>query len=85
MSDREADSAKLTAIIKSLGGDPEAIRPDVPIRDLGLDSLKTMELVLALEETFGIQIPDEDLTGETLGTPGTILDLIERLRPSNEV
>jgi len=48
-------------ISKQLGIDPSAITPDVSfIEDLGADSLDTVELVMAFEEAFNIEIPDED-------------------------
>lgn len=53
--------------------------PDVAhiVDDLGADSLDTVQLVLALEEEFGIEIPNEDM--ETLGTVGEAISLVERL------
>lgn len=48
-------------ISKQLGVDQSAITPDVSfIEDLGADSLDTVELVMAFEEAFNIEIPDED-------------------------
>lgn len=48
-------------ISKQLGVDQSAITPDVSfIDDLGADSLDTVELVMAFEEAFDIEIPDED-------------------------
>ncbi len=48
-------------ISKQLGVDQSAITPDVSfIEDLGADSLDTVELVMAFEEAFEIEIPDED-------------------------
>lgn len=45
------------------------------VDDLGADSLDTVELVMALEEEFGIEIPDED--AEKLSTVGDALRYIE--------
>ncbi len=48
-------------IAKQLGVDQSAITPDVSfVEDLGADSLDTVELVMAFEEEFNIEIPDED-------------------------
>ena len=48
-------------IINSLGVEEEAVKPDAKfIEDLGADSLDIVELVMVIEETFGIEIPDED-------------------------
>ncbi|AFM13395.1 MAG TPA: acyl carrier protein [Turneriella sp.] len=45
------------------------------IDDLGADSLDTVELVMALEEEFGIEIPDED--AEKIQTVGDVQKYIE--------
>jgi len=48
-------------IVDRLGVDPNEITPEASfIDDLGADSLDTVELVMALEEEFDIEIPDED-------------------------
>jgi acyl carrier protein len=53
---------KITEIIvEQLGVKPEEVVPEASfVDDLGADSLDTVELVMALEEEFGIEIPDED-------------------------
>lgn len=50
------------------------------IDDLGADSLDTVELVMALEEEFGIEIPDED--AEKMTTVGDAIKYIEQKAPS---
>lgn len=48
-------------IINELGVEPEKVTPDASfVEDLGADSLDTVELVMAFEEEFGIEIPDEE-------------------------
>jgi acyl carrier protein len=48
-------------IVDQLGVDPDEVKPDAGfIDDLGADSLDTVELVMAFEEEFGIEIKDED-------------------------
>jgi acyl carrier protein len=48
-------------IAKQLGVDPSAVTPEASfVEDLGADSLDTVELVMAFEEAFNIEIPDED-------------------------
>lgn len=48
-------------IAEQLGVDEEDATPEAKfVDDLGADSLDTVELVMAFEEEFGIEIPDED-------------------------
>ncbi|MCI0469363.1 MAG: acyl carrier protein [Nitrospirae bacterium] len=48
-------------IAKQLGVEQSAVIPDASfVEDLGADSLDTVELVMAFEEAFNIEIPDED-------------------------
>jgi acyl carrier protein len=56
-------------IINELGVEPEKVTLEASfVEDLGADSLDTVELVMAFEEEFGIEIPDED--AEKLQTVG---------------
>jgi acyl carrier protein len=48
-------------IVEQLGVEAEEVTPEAKfIEDLGADSLDTVELIMALEEEFGVEIPDED-------------------------
>ena len=48
-------------IVDQLGVEEEQVIPDASfVDDLGADSLDQVELVMALEEEFGLEIPDED-------------------------
>ena len=48
-------------IINELGVEPEKVTPEASfVEDLGADSLDTVELVMAFEEEFGMEIPDEE-------------------------
>jgi len=57
-----AVEAKVKEIIaKQLGVDIDKVTPEASfVEDLGADSLDTVELVMAFEEAFNIEIPDED-------------------------
>ena len=62
-------------IAEQLGVKPEEVTPEAKfIDDLGADSLDTVELVMALEEEFGIEIPDEE--AEKLVTVGDAVKYI---------
>ena len=61
---------------EQLGVEEDEVTPEASfVEDLGADSLDTVELVMALEEEFGIEIPDED--AEKILTVGTALDYIK--------
>jgi len=64
-------------IMDQLGVSAEQVTPDASfIDDLGADSLDTVELVMALEEEFDIEIPDED--AEKLRTVRDALDYLKK-------
>ena len=51
-------------IVEQLGVEEDEVSPEASfIDDLGADSLDTVELVMAFEEEFNIEIPDEDAEG----------------------
>ncbi len=61
MSTTEIESKVKSIIAEQLGVKPEEVTPQASfIDDLGADSLDTVELIMALEEEFNIEIPDED-------------------------
>jgi len=63
-------------IVEQLGVKPEEVTTEASfVDDLGADSLDTVELVMALEEEFGIEIPDED--AEKIQTVGDAARYIE--------
>ena len=74
-----ADSAEARVkeiIINELGVEPEKVTTEASfVEDLGADSLDTVELVMAFEEEFGIEIPDED--AEQLQTVGDAIRYLQ--------
>tara|TARA_B100000586_G_C19812109_1_gene302613 strand:- start:57 stop:302 length:246 start_codon:yes stop_codon:yes gene_type:complete len=77
MSEEQKIEDRIGKIIaEQLGVKPEQITPEAKfIEDLGADSLDTVELVMALEEEFGNEIPDED--AEKLVSVGDVIRFIE--------
>ena len=77
MSEEKSIEDRIRTIIATeLGVKPEQITPEAKfIEDLGADSLDTVELVMALEEEFGNEIPDED--AEKLTSVGDVVRFIE--------
>jgi acyl carrier protein len=63
-------------IEEQLGVDPERVKPEASfIDDLGADSLDIVELVMAMEEEFDIEIPDEE--AEKLKTVQDVFKYLE--------
>ncbi|MCE9610356.1 MAG: acyl carrier protein [Chthoniobacter sp.] len=63
-------------IVEELGVEREKLSPEASfMEDLGADSLDTVELVMAFEEEFSVEVPDED--AEKLQTVGDVVKYIE--------
>ncbi|CAN5182303.1 acyl carrier protein [soil metagenome] len=73
----ETEAKVKDIIINELGVDAEKVTREASfVEDLGADSLDTVELVMAFEEEFGMEIPDEE--AEKLQTVGDAVDYIEK-------
>jgi len=74
MADIEAKVKKM--ISEQLGVPETDVKPEASfVNDLGADSLDTVELVMALEEEFGVEIPDED--AEKIATVQNAIEYIK--------
>ncbi len=63
-------------IADQLGVEQEKITPEAKfVDDLGADSLDVVELIMAFEEEFGIEIPDED--AEKIQTVGDVINYLK--------
>ena len=70
-----ADQVK-KIIVEQLGVDDDEVTPEATfIEDLGADSLDTVELVMAFEEEFGIEMPDEE--AENITSVGEAIEYID--------
>ena len=75
-----ADKVK-QIIVEQLGVDENQVEPSASfVDDLGADSLDIVELVMAFEEAFGLDIPDED--AEKIKTVKDAIDYIESKKKS---
>ena len=76
MSDNNIEERVKKIIVDMLGVKPEDVQPEASfVNDLGADSLDTVELVMALEEEFETEIPDEE--AEKINTVQAAIDYIK--------
>jgi acyl carrier protein len=76
MAEKTIEDKVKDIIVEQLGVNPEQVTPQAKfIEDLGADSLDTVELVMAFEEEFNVEVPDEE--AEKLQTVGDVIKYIE--------
>ena len=76
MSEKSIAEKVKDIIVEQLGVNPEQVTEKASfIEDLGADSLDTVELVMAFDEEFSVEVPDED--AEKLQTVGDVVSYIE--------
>jgi acyl carrier protein len=75
MDRSEIESRLSSLLVSELGLDEDKITTDARFEeDLEVDSLGVVELLMALEDEFGVQIPDEE--AENIGTVGQAVDVV---------
>ena len=78
-AEKSIDQRIKDIIVEQLGVNADQVTPEAKfIEDLGADSLDTVELVMALEEEFGLEIPDEE--AEKLQTVGDVIKYVEEVQ-----
>jgi len=76
MNEKNTDQKIKDIIIEQLSVNAEQVTPEAKfIEDLGADSLDIVELVMAFEEEFGVEVPDSD--AEKLLSVGDVVKYIE--------
>jgi acyl carrier protein len=75
MDRSEIESRLASLLVSELGLDEDKITTEARFEeDLEVDSLGVVELLMALEDEFGVQIPDEE--AENIGTVGQAVDVV---------
>ncbi|AHH99585.1 hypothetical protein GCM10010174_18390 [Kutzneria viridogrisea] len=72
--------AVLQPFLKYAGG--QEITGESRLRDLGLDSMQSIQLLFAVEDAYHVSLPDELLTDDTFATVGSLWAAIESVRPA---
>ncbi|MCK9316127.1 MAG: acyl carrier protein [Verrucomicrobia bacterium] len=76
MADNTIQEKVKKIIVEQLTVNPDQVTPDAKfVEDLGADSLDNVELIMALEEEFGLEVPDEE--AEKLQSVGDVIRYIE--------
>ena len=79
MSDNSIEEKVRSIIVEQLGVESDKVTADAKfIEDLGADSLETVELVMAFEENFDIEVPDEE--AEKLQSVADVVAYIEKVQ-----
>ena len=79
MSDNSIEEKVRSIIVEQLGVESDKVTADAKfIEDLGADSLGTVELVMAFEENFDIEVPDEE--AEKLQSVADVVAYIEKVQ-----
>lgn len=79
---REEIAAKLAGIIKKEKNvADELLKPETPLADAGIDSLDSLTILFAIEEQFGISIPDD--RARAIRTFGDMIDVVQELAPQS--
>lgn len=79
MSDKSTEDRVKDIIVDQLGVNADQVTPEAKfIEDLGADSLDTVELVMAFEEEFEIEVPDEE--AEKLQSVGDVIKYVEEAK-----
>jgi acyl carrier protein len=77
MSDKTNEARIKDIIVEQLGVNEDQVTTDAKLmEDLGADSLDAVELVMAIEEEFGIEVPDDE--AEKLTSMGDILTYVDK-------
>ena len=76
---------RLIALVRQMLGQPQAARPlpiDARLSDLGLSSIKMVNLMLAIEMQFDLTIPQSEITPANFASIASVEELLRRLSES---
>ena len=82
MSVQAVEQKLILEIATILCADPAAIKPDVPLPSLGLDSMGFVEILVFIEKTFGLRLTESGLNREDFQTIRALANRISASSPS---
>lgn len=80
MDRSEIEHTLLGLVQKEKNVDPQRLTLETALADAGFDSLDSLSILFAIEETFHISIPDE--SARSIRTIGDMVDVVEKLLPA---
>ena len=75
---KQIEQSVIEAVVAILGVEPESVKTDTQLSELGADSLDEVEIIMELERKFGIDITDEKLDTTDSLKVSQVCDLVER-------
>lgn len=69
-------------IHSKFGIDPATLQPETSLRESGFDSLAPVEFVFAVEDQFGISVPDDNTSIDTLAEFAALVDRLVAAKPA---
>ena len=81
MTTVEIEKTLIGEIATILSRDPAAIRPDLPLHGLGMDSMSFVEILVFIEKTFDLKLIESGLTREDFQTVQALARRIHQERP----
>lgn len=80
MTVKNVEEILIREVAAILSVDPSTIAPDVPLHELGIDSLSFVELLVVIEKTFNLKLMETSLTIEDFQTIRSLASCISRMQ-----
>lgn len=75
---KQIEQAVVESVVDILGVDPESVKADTKLKELGADSLDEIEIIMELDKKFGIDITDEEADTTDNWKVSDVCDLVEK-------
>ena len=75
---KQIEQSVIEAVVAILGVEPESVKADTQLKELGADSLDEVEIIMELDKKFGIDITDEEADATDSWKVSEVCDLVEK-------